>query len=68
MQRWGSLALEQKQALIPNTMHTMLALFLLWNKDLKVNKLEVRSVRSTLSRHFFAGLVMTLRSKYQIYI
>lgn len=51
-------ASAQRQALIPNTMFTMLVLFLLWNKSLDVNKLEF--VRSVLSQHFFTGPDMTV--------
>lgn len=68
LQLWDSSALEQRQALIPNTMVTMLVLFLLWNRDLKVNKLEFHTVRSALSQHFFAGPITTVRPEYKNYI
>ncbi len=67
LELWDSSALEQRQALIPNTMVTMLVLFLLWNKDSKVNKPEF-NVRSALSLHFSAGSIMTVLSKYANYI
>lgn len=60
LELWDSSALAQRRALIPNTMVTMLVLFLLRNKDLKVNKLEFYSVRSALSQHFFTGTIMTV--------
>lgn len=68
LELWDSSALAQRQALIQSTMVTMPVLFLLRNKDLKVNKLEFHSVRSALSQHFFTGPIMTLWSEYQTYI
>lgn len=52
------LELWDGSALIPNTMFTTLVLFLLWNKNLEVNKLEF--VRAVLSQHFFTGPDMTV--------
>lgn len=58
LELWDGSASEQRQALIPNTMLTTLVLFLLWNKNLDVNKPAF--VRSVSSQHFFTGPDMTV--------
>lgn len=51
LELWDGSASEQRQALIPNTMLTTLVLFLLWNKNLDVNKLEFESAFLYWARH-----------------